>query len=276
MNRFLKLVNFEFSRFLKLYLILLGITVLVQIVGVIVEARRYVGKANKAIYEDLLSKSDFISQYGTMSFFNFSGSVWFMGPIVLSGVTLLIYVFFIWYRDWLGKNTFSYRLLVLPTARLNIYLAKATTILLFVLGLIALQLILITIELQILQWLVPEEFHVDFPIAEVSNFHYLNILFPMTVADFILIYGVGIVAVCVVFTAILFERSYRLKGIFFGILYAAVSILVFFAPILVNEFILGNYFYANELFYMELGTCLLTLAGAIWIGNYLMNKKIRV
>lgn len=276
MNRFLKLVNFEFSRFLKLYLILFGITVLVQIVGVIVEARRYVGKANKAIYEDLLSKSDFISQYGTMSFFNYSGSVWFMGPIVLSGVTLLIYVFFIWYRDWLGKNTFSYRLLVLPTARLNIYLAKATTILLFVLGLIALQLILITIELQILQWLVPEEFHVDFPIAEVSNFHYLNILFPMTIADFILIYGVGIVGVCVVFTAILFERSYRLKGIFFGILYAAVSILVFFAPILVNEFILGNYFYANELFYMELGTCLLTLAGAIWIGNYLMNKKIRV
>ncbi len=276
MNRFLKLVNFEFSRFFKLYLVLFGITVLVQIVGVIVEARRYVGKANKAIYEDLLSKSDFISQYGTMSFFNYSGSVWFMGPIVFSGVTLLIYVFFIWYRDWLGKNTFSYRLLVLPTARLNIYLAKATTILLFVLGLIALQLILITIELQILQWLVPEEFHVDFPIAEVSNFHYLNILFPMTIADFILIYGVGIVGVCVVFTAILFERSYRLKGIFFGILYAAVSILVFFAPILVNEFILGNYFYANELFYMELGTCLLTLAGAIWIGNYLMNKKIRV
>ncbi|MCS0542751.1 hypothetical protein NXY55_22510, partial [Aeromonas veronii] len=169
-----------------------------------------------------------------------------------------------------------YRLLVLPTARLNIYLAKATTILLFVLGLIALQLILITIELQILQWLVPEEFHVDFPIAEVSNFHYLNILFPMTVADFILIYGVGIVAVCVVFTAILFERSYRLKGVFFGILYVAVSILIFFAPILVNEFILGQYFYANELFYMEIGTCLLTLAGAILIGNYLMNKKIRV
>ena len=30
-----------------------------------------------------------------------------------------------------GKNTFIYRLLMLPTNRLNIYLAKATTILLF-------------------------------------------------------------------------------------------------------------------------------------------------
>lgn len=276
MNRFLKLVNFEFSRFLKLYLILFGITVIFQLIGVIFESRKYVSRANKEIYEGLMSQSDFISQYGTMTFFRFSESLWFLGPIVLAGVTLLIYVFFIWYRDWLGKNTFSYRLLVLPTARLNIYLAKATTILLFVLGLIALQLILVPAEMQIIKWLVPDEFRTDFSIAAISNHYYLAILFPMTIADFILIYGVGIVAVCVVFTAILFERSYRLKGIFLGILYAAASILVFFAPILVNEFILGQYFYANELFYMEIGTCLLTLAGAIWIGNYLMNKKIRV
>lgn len=276
MNRFLKLVNFEFSRFLKLYLVLFGITVIFQMIGVVVESRKYVSRANKAIYEGLMSQSDFISQYGTMSFYRFSESLWFLGPIVLAGVTLLIYVFFIWYRDWLGKNTFSYRLLVLPTARLNIYLAKATTVLLLVLGLIALQLILVPIEMQMIKWLVPDEFRTDFSIAEISNHYYLGILFPKTMADFILIYGVGIVAVCIAFTAILFERSYRLKGIFFGILYAAASILIIFAPILVNEFILGNYFYANELFYMELGTCLLTLAGAIWIGNYLMNKKIRV
>ena len=37
----------------------------------------------------------------------------------------MIYVFFIWYRDWLGKYTFAYRLLMLPTTRINIYFAKA-------------------------------------------------------------------------------------------------------------------------------------------------------
>ena len=45
-------------------------------------------------------------------------------------------------------------------------------------------------------------------------------------------------AVFIVFTAILFERSFRIKGIIYGILYCAASLLVFFAPILVNEFIL--------------------------------------
>ncbi|MEH7224630.1 hypothetical protein V7112_12550 [Bacillus sp. JJ1566] len=276
MNRYLKLVNFEFTRFWKLYLVLVGITVFFQVVGLIVESQLYLGRANKAIYEDLVSVSDFISQYGKMSFFHFASTGWFIGTMMFCGATLLIYVFFIWYRDWLGKNTFSYRLLVLPTARLNIYLAKATTILLFVLGLLALQLLLIPLESKVLQWMVPNEFRHDLTLEEITNLYYLEVLYPNSIMDFILYYGTGMAAVCVVFTAILFERSYRLKGIFLGILYVAVSIFVFFAPIFINEFMIGNYLFANELFYTVVGTGLLTWAGAIWIGNYLLNKKIRV
>ena len=47
-----------------------------------------------------------------------------MGPIALCVVVLIIYVFFIWYRDWLGKNTFIYRLLMLPTARIQCLFSK--------------------------------------------------------------------------------------------------------------------------------------------------------
>lgn len=276
MNRFLKLVNFEFNRFLKVYLVLIGITVFFQVIGVIYESRKYMNQANKAMYENLLSQSEFISSYGKMSFYQFSQTFWFMGPIVLCGVTLLIYVLFIWYRDWLGKNTFSYRLLVLPTARINVYLAKATTIFLLVLGLVALQLVLISVEKQVFQWMVPSDFYMDLSIKDITNLYGLNMLYPRTFMDFILFYGAGLAAVCTVFTAILFERSYRLKGIFLGILYCAVSFLVFLAPLLVNEFVLGNYLYPHELFFMEVGAALLVWAGAIWIGNYLMNKKIRV
>ncbi len=276
MNRYLKLVNFEFSRFFKLFLVLIGVTAFIQMAGVIFESRRYVGRANKAIYEELLSQSDFIAQYGKMSFFNIAQTGWFLLPIMLCGAVLLIYVFFIWYRDWLGKNTFSYRLLVLPTARLNIYLAKATTIFIFVLGIVAVQLVLIPVESKVLQWMVPAEFYTDFSVTEITNLYLLNILFPGTFIDFILIYGAGLAAVCIVFTAILFERSYRLKGIFFGILYCAVSLLFFFAPVLVNDLILGSYFYSYELFYMEVAAAILVWAAAIWIGNYLLNKKIRV
>ncbi len=83
-------------------------------------------------------------------------------------------------------------------------------------------------------------------------------------------------AVFIVFTAILFERSFRIKGIIYGILYCAVSLFIFFAPILVNEFMLDNYFYPMELFFMELVAGILVLACAIWTGHFLLKNKIRV
>ncbi|NHC41915.1 hypothetical protein G6549_18340 [Bacillus sp. MM2020_1] len=276
MSRYLKLVNFEFNRFWKLYIVLIGITILSQLIGVIVVSRDYVNQANKMIYEESMPMSKFIEQNGTLSFHNISQTLWFMGPIGLCLVVLLIYVFFIWYRDWLGKNTFIYRLLMLPTARLHVYLAKATTILLLTLGLVALQLLLLPIENQLLLRIVPNELLTNLSFYEIIEDPYLKMIFPNTFSEFILYYVGGMAAVFMVFTAILFERSFRIKGVFYGILYSAASILIFLAPILVDEFILGNYFYPLELFFMELGTGLIVLMGAIWIGNFLITKKVRV
>lgn len=275
MNRFMKLVNFEFNRFLKLYLVLIGITILSQIIGVIVESLLYLNRRSKFSYNELVPKSESI-EYAKMSFLDIYRTAWFMGPIVVCLVTLLIYVFFIWYRDWLGKNTFSYRLFMLPTARIHVYLAKAATILLYVLGLVALQLLLLPVETQVLQWMVPSEFRTDFSVREIMNIPDLKILFPNSFIEFVLYYGAGIAAVCIVFTAILFERSFRIKGILYGLLYCATSILIFLAPVLVNTFILRNYFYPTELFFMELLAGLLVFACAIWIGNFLIKNKVRV
>ena len=276
MSRYLKLVHFEFNRFLKLYLVLIGMTILLQIVGVIVSSQNYLNRANDAMYKEFLSKETFIEQYGTFSFFDITQTSWFIGPIALCIAVLIIYVFFIWYRDWLGKNTFIYRLLMLPTNRLNLYLAKATTILLFILGLLAVQLLLFPIEGQILQWMVPAEFRTDMTIFEITNRDYLNVFFPQTFTEFILYYAIGMTAVFVVFTAILFERSYRLKGVLYGLLYCAVSVVFFIAPILIDEFLLNNYFYPMELFFMEVVTGLIVMAGAIWTGYFLLKNKIRV
>lgn len=277
MNRYLKLVNFEFERFFRFYLILIGITILSEIIGIIVKSKTYLNRAHQEINVNLMPQSEFIEQFGKMSIYNFSQSGWFMGPIALCIVTLLIYVFFIWYRDWFGKNTFSYRLFMLPTERINIYFAKATTIILFVLGLVALQILLFPIEIQLLKWLVPSEFRIDMTVPEITeNLYFLYLLFPKTLIEFILYYGTGIIALFVIFTAILFERSYRLKGIFYAIIYVAVSILVFLGPALFDAFVLEGYFYTIELFLLEIGAALLVLAGAIWVGNKLIKHKIRV
>jgi hypothetical protein len=175
-----------------MYFILIGITIISQIIGVFLSAKSYVNTVNEKIYEESLSQEEFLNQYGEMSFQQIIDSLWFVGPIAICIVTLLIYLFFIWYRDWIGKNTFIYRLLMLPTARLNLYLAKATTILIMVFGLIALQLLLLPIENKILQLIVPADFRMDLTVHETLRYSWFTILFPKTFMQFLIHYGVGL------------------------------------------------------------------------------------
>jgi len=275
MKRFLKLVNFEFNRFFKIYLVLIGMTIIFQLVGLFFQARSFLGEANKLIYEDLMPKEEFLNMYGPMTMHSFMNSLWFAGPIAICIVTLLIYVFFIWYRDWLGKNTFIYRLLMLPTNRINIYLSKAVTILLFVLGLVALQLILFTIESEMLTWLVPDDLRLDLSLLQITSYPYLFLLFPKTLFEFVIFYGIGMIAVLSLFTFIIFERSFRLKGIVVGAIYLAISFGILILP-LFTDIMMNGYFYPMELFLLEVLAALVVISGTVWTSYYLLNHKIRV
>lgn len=277
MKSYLKLVNFEFNRFAKVFAVLLGITLVVQIAGVIVLSKMYLNMANEKIYEELMPKAEFLSNYGEMSFLSVTTSVWFLGPIALCIAGVGFYIFLIWYRDWFGKNTFIYRLLMLPTTRLNVFYAKITNILLATFGFVAFQLILIPIETTVFKWMLPKEFRVDMNVKEiVSSMPELNILFPNSFLECILYYGAGIMVVSILFTAILFERSFRWKGIFVGILYSLVAVAVFMSPLLLQEFVLNGFFYPIELFVLELVMGVIALVGSIWMSGFLLKNKITV
>lgn len=275
MKSYLKLVNFELSRFFKLYLILIGVTIISQLIGSIVVPKGYMNNANQVIYENQIPMSQYIDQYGAFSFNRFVISGWFGMPIVFCIAMLMIYVFFIWYRDWLGKNTFIYRLLMLPTERLNIYFAKLTAIMLFVLGLIAIQILLILIELQIVYSIVPADFRTNLSFYEIYSVDLLGLLYPNTFTGFIVNYGIGLIFVAVLFTGILIERSYRLKGIFLAIVYGILSFGVFIAPLVLDTFY-TNYFYPVEIFVMVLVMSIIVLGSAIYLANHLLKHKIRV
>jgi hypothetical protein len=277
MKSYLKLVNFEFNRFAKIFAVLLGITLVVQIAGVIVLSKIYLNMANEKIYEEFMPKAEFLLNYGQMSFQSVTRSVWFLGPIALCIAGVGFYIFLIWYRDWFGKNTFIYRLLMLPTTRLNVFYAKITNILLATFGFVAFQLILIPIETMVFRWMLPKEFRVDMSVKEiVSSMPELQILFPNNFLEMILFYGAGLMVVSILFTAILFERSFRWKGIFIGILFSLVAVAVFISPLLLQEFVLNDYFYPLELFVLEIVMGLIVLAGSIWTSGFLLKNKITV
>ncbi|MFB7160230.1 MULTISPECIES: hypothetical protein [unclassified Lysinibacillus] len=278
MKNYLKLLNFEVNRFFKLYLTLIGLIISSQFIGAIVVSKAYMNDADQVMYKNQLSMGQYIKGYGVFPFHRFIESGWFLMPIFFSIAILMIYVFFIWYRDWFGKNTFIYRLLMLPTERITIYFAKLTTIMVFVLGLVTLQILLIPIEMQIVNSMIPTDLQSHFSFYDNFGNYSLEMwgwLYPNTFTEFILIYGVGLIFVAVLFTAILIERSYGLKGIFFAIVYGMLSFGVFFAPIFLNEFSSG-YFYSLEVFLMVLVMSIIVLGSAIWIANHLLKYKIRV
>ncbi|MUV38355.1 hypothetical protein JNUCC1_02193 [Lentibacillus sp. JNUCC-1] len=277
MMRYLKLVNFEFNRIAKVYVVLLGIVLTSQMIAVITASRNYLKDANESLNVEMMSQADFLSTYGHMTFHNVVRSLWFGGPIALCIAAVAFYIFFIWYRDWFGKNTFAYRLLTLPTSRLNVLYAKLTTILMMTFGFIAFQFIIYQVEARVMQWMVPKDFRMDMSFHEVvRSMLDLGILFPEEPLAFLFTYGAGVVVVVTLFTGILFERSFRWKGIIGAVAYGFIAGLVFFLPLILHETVMQQFFYPTELVLLTVLAGVIVLAGSLAMSGYLLNKKIRI
>jgi hypothetical protein len=202
----------------------------------------------------------------------------FFIPILLSIGVLAIYVFLIWYRDWFGKNTFIYRLLMLPSARRHIYLAKGTAILIFVFGLVSFQLALLSVESFIFNLIVSSDMRDPSHFSEIiSSNRALAMLLPENFDQFLVIYGLGIIAVLAIFTAILIERSYRRVGILYGIFYLAICLVAILFPMIgLGLDQMDGYLYPNEIFVIELAMCVGVASVSVWLGFRLLSKKITV
>src|SRR5690625_201931 len=205
-------------------------------------------------------------------------SLWFSAPIAISIAALLFYVPFIWYRDWFARNTFIYRLLMLPTARMNLFFAKLTTIMISVLGMVAYQLLLLDLYKEIIKWMIPSTFRSDVSVVGmVMETSYLSIIIPTGVMEFIVAYGLGLAVVILVFTVILMERSFRWIGLLIGVVYIPAMAIIFLSPILIIE-IFPNVpsLYPSELFFVELGLWILITVGSLALSRYLLNRKVTV
>lgn len=275
MTRLFKLINFEFNRIFKILLVLLISVVTIQMVGTVKISLVYLNEIQHAL-EMGMSIEEIHTNYGQISFQRVTGSLWFVGPIFLGIVSVLFYIFLIWYRDWYGKNTFIYRLLTLPTERINIYLAKLVTILLMTLSFVSIQIIAMPLEIKLMSWIVPEQHYIHISAREALTNHIeLSFIFKSTFTEFAIWYGIGIISVAMIFTGILFERSYRLLGIGLGIGYIILSVLLFLMPVWI-QIMLDDYFYPDELYKLFILSALVVFALSTWTASYLLRKKIRV
>lgn len=278
MNSFFKLLNFELNRFMKLYIALLITIAVIQLIGTFVAAQKYMILVNNSFIKGGMNEKAFIEMYSTFSLIDNAYSLWVLGPLAIGIALLIIYIFFIWYRDWFAKNTFIYRLLMLPTSRMNVFFAKAVTIMLTMLGLIGMQIVLLYLEEKMVKWIVPKVFRVDLTVPEViSGVYQLSMILPESFMEFLVTYSLVFAFIVVMFTAILFERSFKFKGIAIGILYIFCSISLFILPVIVQFLLFGNlYLYPDELFFVEFFIWMVVVACSLLVSRYLLNRKVTV
>jgi len=271
MNRFLKLVHMEVYRFRYILAGLMSVTALLQIVALLV-----------TLHYELINRKD-PTHHNYNEALSFARSITNLDfmiaiSILLCVVVMVLYIFIIWYRDFIGRSTFIYRLLMLPTARAHIYLAKATAILIFSCSLLSFQLFMLVVENVLYKLIVPTSLQISSTFAEITRASLvLKELFPVNVEQFFIILGLGILAVFVIFTAIIFERSYRLVGIIIGIVYIVICSFIVTVPIVflgIDQSI--TYFYPGELLAIEILLCFIVLASSLLLGFWHLAKKIKV
>ncbi|MEH6941331.1 hypothetical protein [Bacillus sp. JJ722] len=266
MKNYLKLVDFELKRFWKVYAALLSLIVVVESVTLILNAyglKRSVEKAERkgSIPEQLPLEI-------------LTDSILFMSPIVICLAVLLIYMFFTWYREWFAKNTFAFQVLMLPFKRMSVFYAKLTSLLLFIFGCIAVQLAMYPVLNALYKAIVPEAGRVDGTlISWISGSEILQVLIPVMFEDFVLLYGIGITSVLVIFTIILIERSFRIKGIVLGVVYGIFSFMLLVLPSILQDFLS---LYQNELLMAISVSVVILVVLSLFISTYLMNKRIWV
>jgi hypothetical protein len=230
-----------------------------------------------------VEKNPALSMGMVPTFSQTTSSALYMLPTVLFVGALTMYVIIIWYRDFSGKNTLAYRLFMLPTSRMTVYFAKATTIVLSALSFTVYQLVIFAIGKKIFEMGIADKF-----LEHVSIRHMMAgskiigqggsmIMFPTDIPDFFFVFGLGFAGVLVIFTMILLERSYRLKGIVLSVLYGVLIVVIGFVPLLTEQYILDQFhtsLYVQEMFLLELGLAFLITVLSVFLSKYLLKHKV--
>lgn len=274
MNRILTLYNIEFKRIYKLYFLLIGTLLIANLAGVM--KTLYDSVKRISLENNLPMNIDILKTNLGYSFVNefTKNDIYVYGSMALGVAVLfcLLYATIIWYRDYYSKSKTIYTLLSLPQPRFNIYLAKLIMVIVMIYGVIACQFLFWYIDLNIIKILAgissPNFANVYSNMMQSVN--QINVVSPYLL-DFLMIDSFGVIlAVVVIFTGVLIERSFKKVGVLLGVGYILITIIGYVFIIGLDSGILGNLLLNHIMYYI------LLLMVSILISYRLINKRVCV
>jgi hypothetical protein len=274
MNRILSLYNIEFKRIYKLYFALIGTLFIGNLAGLAISIKDSVEKIsidNKLPMNISILKSnigyEFVNTFTVVD-------IYIYGTIALGIAVLmcLLYALIIWYRDYYSRSKTIYTLLCLPQPRFNIYLSKLITIVVMIYGTIVSQFVFWYLNLTIVKNLAGIKSPIFLNIFKnmMHNVETINIVSP-NIVEFLMVDIVGVIlAVVVIFTSVLIERSIKKVGVILGLLYIALAIFGYLYLVSLSRLLLIN------LLPVHIGYYVFLFIVSLILSYYLMNKKISI
>ena len=232
MNNILTLYDMEFKRIYKIYFTLIGI-LLASNIGATLFSIYSVPSRTSDIEGNPITVNVLKSEEGIRYIYEYLigdlTSITKMA-VAFSVLLCLLYSLVIWYRDYFSKSKTIATLLMLPQKRFNIYISKFLTVIMMIFGIIASQFLFWFIDLVIIKIILnvnTEGFLNVFKTMLVQQNMISNLVFNQPI-DFMMVDILGVIlAVTVLFTGVIIERSFRKIGVVLGSIYVAASIGIY-------------------------------------------------
>ncbi|TCI69357.1 MULTISPECIES: hypothetical protein [unclassified Exiguobacterium] len=263
----LKLIGWELDRVKKMYGLLLGVLMTIQFGWLAVfiwrntvlnEEYRREGQSLLVVFHSYLMSTPYILSIG-------------IGLIVM-----LVFSGWIWYREFWGRGTFMMRLLTLPTKRIQLFISKFITVMMMILGLIAVQWFALVIEYQIFTtWLDGQGIRQQDTFADIRQLDVFSLLYPTSFVNFIIHVMLIAFVVLTVFTFVLVERSLWQRTIFSPLVSIALIGGVLAIPSTIF-YVIEQYLFMDELALILVIGFLFSVATLTIIARQYLQKKISV
>ena len=273
MNNILTLYDMEFKRIYKIYFTLIGI-LLASNIGATLFSIYSVPSRTSDIEGNPITVNVLKSEEGIRYIYEYLigdlTSITKMA-VAFSVLLCLLYSLVIWYRDYFSKSKTIATLLMLPQKRFNIYISKFLTVILMIFGIIASQFLFWFIDLVIIKIILnvnTEGFLNVFKTMLVQQNMISNLVFNQPI-DFMMVDILGVIlAVTVLFTGVIIERSFRKIGVVLGSIYVVASIGIYI-------YVTVSYcIYSDILLKAHLLYYILMFIVSILISINLLNKRV--
>ena len=273
MNNILTLYDMEFKRIYKIYFTLIGLLFVSNIgatlYNIFFRVKRMIDNEGNPITMHTLKGSEGLEYINTY----IVGDLGSMTKMAMAFAVLLclLYSLVIWYRDYFSKSKTIATLLMLPQKRFNIYISKFLTVIMMIFGIIASQFLFWFIDLVIITIILnvtTEGFLNVFKTMLVQQNMISNLVFNQPI-DFMMVDILGVIlAVTVLFTGVIIERSFRKIGVVLGSIYVVASIGIYI-------YVTVSYcIYSDILLKAHLLYYILMFIVSILISINLLNKRV--